>query len=370
MRLVRRLRLRASGLLRHPRVRASGLLGRLRLQASGLLRPPRLPASGLLRRPHLPASGHDWTIRDVPVDGPRLQPVSDLLYARLHPEDAAAVRETLAGPSLDLWAQTAEPYRKTLVLCFGVWNRVPGVLERTGLSPAEPPPDVHAMARGPLAAGGDYYSADIVAEALANAGGDIAQVRRALDFGCSSGRTLRPLAAAHPDVEWHGTDPNRDAIAWAAANLTGVRFAVSGTEPGLAFPDAHFDLVFAISIWSHFGEGAAQRWLGEMRRLIAPGGHLVMTVHGPQSVAYYGSRKQRPAAQLDEIVAALHRRGFWYAPEFGESGDYGVVHPEWGTAFMSPEWILRTCTPAWHVASYAVGRNAENQDVVVLRRMP
>ena len=35
---------------------------------------------------------------------------------------------------------------------------------------------------------------------------------------------------------------------------------------------------------------------------------------------------------------------------------------------MSPEWLLRAATPAWHVAWYAVGRNQGNQDVAVLRR--
>jgi hypothetical protein len=126
--------------------------------------------------------------------------------------------------------------------------------------------------------------------------------------------------------------------------------------------------VYAISIWSHFGESAARAWLAEMHRIIAPGGHLVLTLHGAQSVAYYGVTGQRGGAQLEEIGLALHRRGFWFAPEFGAAGDHGVAHPEWGTAFMSAEWLLREATPAWHVASYVVGRNANNQDVAVLRR--
>jgi SAM-dependent methyltransferase len=318
--------------------------------------------------PPAPAPPRDWSVRLLPLDEHPDQPVTRRLYERLDAETVAAVEATLEGEAAQRWAQTPVRYRPTLILCYGVWNRVPAVLERTGLVPDEPPPDVHAMSRGPLAAGGDYYSADIVVEGLQRAGGDIAAVRRALDFGCSSGRSLRPLAAAHPEVEWHGADPNRDAVAWAAEHVPGARFTASPTEPPLAFPDAHFDLVFAISIWSHFGEGAAARWLDEMRRVLAPGGHLVMTLHGPQSVAYYADRGERPAEQLDEIVTALQQHGFWFAPEFGETGDFGVVHPEWGTAFMSPEWLLRTATPAWHVASYGVGRNADNQDVVVLRR--
>jgi SAM-dependent methyltransferase len=311
----------------------------------------------------------DWSERAFPLDYVTDLPVTRRLYERLRPEDVATVEETLeGGEHAALWEATAPPFRPAMVLSRGVWDRVPGVLERTGLIAAEPPPGVHAMSRGPLAAGGDYHAADMVVEALARAGGDIGSVVRALDFGCSSARTLRPLCAAFPDVEWHGVDPNREAIAWASEHVPQVHLAASDTEPPLAFPDAHFDLVYAISIWSHFGEGAAIRWLKEMHRIITSRGHLVLTIHGPQSIAFHGQQGVRPPEQLDEIARALHRTGFWYAPEFGDTGDHGVSHPEWGTAFMSVEWLVRQVTPAWHVASYLVGRNAGNQDVAVLWR--
>src|SRR6201999_2694722 len=99
-----------------------------------------------------------------------------------------------------------------------------------------------------------------------------------------------------------------------------------------------FDLVLAISIWSHFDEPAALAWLEEMHRIVAPGGHLALTVHGLQSIAFYAAHAPRPPVQLERIRRALYRHGFWYAAEFGEDGDHGVVHAQWGSAFMSPEW--------------------------------
>ena len=94
----------------------------------------------------------------------------------------------------------------------------------------------------------------------------------------------------------------------------------------------------------------------------------MLTVHGLQSIAYYAATGERPARQLEQIRRALYRRGFWFAPEFGATGDHGVAHPEWGNAFMSTEWLVRTISGAWELVSYAVGRNADNQDVVVLRK--
>ena len=94
----------------------------------------------------------------------------------------------------------------------------------------------------------------------------------------------------------------------------------------------------------------------------------MLTTHGLQSVAFYGEIGARPPRQLEQIRSELYRRGFWFAPEFGEDGDHGVKHLEWGTAFLTPEWLLRHVPGRGTSSDYAVGRNAGNQDVVVLSR--
>jgi hypothetical protein len=106
-----------------------------------------------------------------------------------------------------------------------------------------------------------------------------------------------------------------------------------------------------------------------MHRLIRPGGHLVFTTHGHQSVAYYVEKGDRSASQGREIIDSLYRHGYWYAAEFGQAGDAGVVNPEWGTAFLSTEWVLSRLCPRWRVLEYAAGRNQNNQDVYVLQRV-
>ncbi len=106
-----------------------------------------------------------------------------------------------------------------------------------------------------------------------------------------------------------------------------------------------------------------------MHRLLRPGGHLVVTTHGLSSVEHYAQSGLRTADQSAEIAAALYARGSWYAPEFGEHGDWGVVNPAWGTAFLAPEWILAKLLPRWQVLEFAPGRNQGNQDVYVLRRV-
>jgi SAM-dependent methyltransferase len=304
------------------------------------------------------------------VQRPVGREATDRLYARLAPADVAEVEARLREDERVHWHAIDDAQRRTLALIYGVWYRVPAVLEKTGLSAEEPPEEVHAMARGSLAAGGAIYYADMVAELLRGVGSAVETVERGLDFGCSSGRTVRALQAAYPDVEWHGVDPNEAAIAWASAHLPGIDFRVSPQEPPLSYEDGALDLVVAISIWSHYGEAAAVRWLEEMRRVIRPGGHLILSTHGLQSVSYYARIGHRAPAQLAQIRRALYRRGYWYLPEFGEQGDWGIKHPEWGTAFFTPEWLARVALPAWSIEDFAVGLNADNQDMYVLRRRP
>jgi len=298
--------------------------------------------------------------------------VTVLLHDRLSEQDRERVLERILSepePREIYEGAESEQVRRFLLLSYGVWFGFPEVLERTGLTRAQPPEEIHAMARGPLAAAGGLYEADMIAGALREAGVDIETVRSALDFGCSSGRVTRVLRAAYPQAAWRGCDPNEHAIAWASENLAGIEFFVSDHDPPLALPDGSLDLVCAVSIWSHFEPSLGLAWFQEMRRLLVPGGHLVVTTHGLSTIAHDATAGLRTPEQAHEIAAALYREGAWYHAEFGEEGDWGVINPGWGTAFLSPEWILAQLSPGWRVLSFAAGRNQGNQDVYVLERI-
>jgi SAM-dependent methyltransferase len=222
--------------------------------------------------------------------------------------------------------------------------------------------------------GGSYYFADLVLDALQASGGQLTEGAHALDFSCSSGRVVRTLAAARPDVQWHGCDPNRGAIAWAAENLPGIAFFVSDTSPPLPFTDGFFELAFAISVWSHYSAAAALRWLEEMYRVIRPGGHLLLTTHGLHACTWFSRHRDAGfdgkfgRSWITETAARLEQNGHCFWEVFGKKGDWGVVDRDWGLAFFTPEWLLANVTPAWSVRSYRIGRAHDNQDVYLLER--
>jgi SAM-dependent methyltransferase len=294
------------------------------------------------------------------------------LLERMGPAEIAEAEDQIGrspGLSSSYSPDMGEPGRRHVLLSLGVHLGVPGLLQKTGLRPETPPEDVHAMARGPLAAAGGLYEGDLVADALASVAVSPAEIRSGLDFGCSSGRVVRTLAAAYPEITWHGCDPNQEAVGWAREHLPGIDFFVNSDAPPLPLGDGSMDLVYAISIWSHFEPHLGLAWFAEMHRLLRPGGYLVMTTHGMTSVAFYATNGLRSPAQSRQIADALYRDGHWYAPEFGDAGDWGVVNPSWGTAFLSPEWVLARLCPHWRVLEYAPGRNQNNQDVYVLQRV-
>ena len=266
------------------------------------------------------------------------------------------------------WEATPAADRSYLRVMLAVWQDAPGFCERTGLRRDDPPEDVHSMARGPLAAGGGLSSADLVADTLETAGLPLAGFSRALDFGGSSGRVVRVLRAAFPDVEWHACDPNADAVAWAREHLAGIAFQVSPQEPPLAFADGHFDLVYAISVWSHLSEQAALRWFDEMHRLIRPGGVLVPTLQCWQTTQHLAAGGLWALHDVRAAAADLYVHGHHFREIFGPSGDFGVQSPDWGFALMSPEWLVEHLTPAWELLSWRSGALEGNQDLAVLRR--
>jgi SAM-dependent methyltransferase len=108
--------------------------------------------------------------------------------------------------------------------------------------------------------------------------------RRVLEFGCSNGKLVRWLEPFAAGREIWGVDVQADKVMWAMENLSPpFRFATTTTVPHLPFPDGHFGLVFAGSVFTHLGE-LHVAWLAELVRLLAPGGFLYITLHDETAI--------------------------------------------------------------------------------------
>jgi SAM-dependent methyltransferase len=103
-------------------------------------------------------------------------------------------------------------------------------------------------------------------------------LRSVLDFGCGCGRVTRYWEQFEGAVA--GSDVNAVAIEWCRANLTFARFAENALAPPLVFEPESFDLVYALSVFTHLTEELQLAWRDEMLRVLRPGGLLLLTTHG------------------------------------------------------------------------------------------
>lgn len=105
--------------------------------------------------------------------------------------------------------------------------------------------------------------------------------RRALDFGSGAGRTLRHFAdEAEAGGDYWGVDIDVPSIVWLQENLCPPFNArVCGPAPPLPLESESFDLIWAISVFTHLTEHSAG-WLLELHRILKPGGLLIASYMG------------------------------------------------------------------------------------------
>jgi len=114
---------------------------------------------------------------------------------------------------------------------------------------------------------------------LSRNGLDIQNFQSILDFGCGCGRVIRHFYPWY-NGDLYGTDYNIALIQWCQRNLPFAQFAINNLEPPLPFLENKFDLVYALSVFTHLSEPLQSLWMREMFRVLMPGGYLILTTHG------------------------------------------------------------------------------------------
>jgi len=156
--------------------------------------------------------------------------------------------------------------------------------------PDAPDPDGHAPAtRGRVIHWAKYYDPVVDAMTL----GRRARLRRAtvdlaliqpgesvLEVGCGTGDVaLAARRQAGAEGMVCGTDPAPEMIAVAKGKAERAGLAVDfqiGVIESIAFPDASFDVVFSSLMMHHLPADLKRRGLGEIARVLRPGGRCVV----------------------------------------------------------------------------------------------
>jgi SAM-dependent methyltransferase len=104
--------------------------------------------------------------------------------------------------------------------------------------------------------------------------------KRVLDFGCGAGRVIRQFAREAESAEFFGCDIDESCISWARTHLSPpFDFFENAELPPLDRPDASFDLVYGISVFTHLTDTWSE-WLLELHRVLRHGGLLILSFLG------------------------------------------------------------------------------------------
>ena len=104
------------------------------------------------------------------------------------------------------------------------------------------------------------------------------EIGSVLDFGCGCGRVTRYWDGFAGSVA--GSDLDERAIEWCHRNLRFARFEPNRLQPPLAFDAESFDLVYALSVFTHLTAELQIAWRDELLRVLRRGGYLLVTTHG------------------------------------------------------------------------------------------
>src|SRR5262245_8358901 len=205
----------------------------------------------------------------------------------------------------------ARPVVRTYELALAAKSRLasePDAADGLPLPPARLRAQVgpaHADASFFLESGREHAS--LIRGLLREDGTSVEDLDALLDWGCGCGRVLRQWAAL-PSTRVAGCDIDARMIDWCARNLPFADVAVTGMSPPLHYGGEEFDLVYAFSVFTHLTETLQHEWIAECRRVLRPGGYLLISTLGE----HYASLDRLTSSELESFkngkVVVLYER--------------------------------------------------------------
>ncbi len=171
-------------------------------------------------------------------------------------------------------------------------------------------------------------------------------------YGCVT-RHARSLAPCHTVT---ACDIHPEAVRFIQQNLN-TEAILSNRLPESCDLAPDYDVVFALSFFSHMPKQSFGRWLNRLARLLnatrSVPGWLIFTTHGLLSRKYMGN------CSLDE-------EGFWFQ---SQSEQRDIDGQDYGSTLTRPDYVLKQVldVPGASLACYRDGFWWDHQDLWVLR---
>jgi SAM-dependent methyltransferase len=220
-----------------------------------------------------------------------------------------------------------------------------------------PPARLRAQV-GPAHADASYFldsgrqHADLIRDLLREDGTSVEEVDALLDWGCGCGRVLRQWVGL-PATRVAGCDIDSRMIDWCVRNLPFADVAVTGMSPPLPYGDEEFELVYAFSVFTHLTEPLQHQWIAECRRVVRPGGYLLIST-------------------LGEHYATLDRLTMSELESFGSGNVVVLYQRSAGTSLCSayhpPQYVRERLGTGFDYVSFRPAGDAGRHDLHLFRK--
>ncbi len=166
---------------------------------------------------------------------------------------------------------------------------------------------------------------------------------KVLDFGCGYGRVMRSLYYYVDPENITGVDPWELSIEQCRLHgITSNVFQSDYLPKKLPVEVEQFDIIYALSVFTHLSERATRQSLETLRKYIAPDGVLMITI---RPVEYWQFDQQIPESFKEQLKGDHREKGFAFHPHHREAIDGDITY---GDSSMTLEW-LRDNFPEWEV---------------------
>ena len=161
-----------------------------------------------------------------------------------------------------------------------------------------------------------------------------------------------------------GCDSCQDAIDICREHNIAGKFFLSGTD-GTALPfDQRFDLIFAYSVFTHFGEDLHLRYLPLLAEHMTEGALLIVTVRPSHQLVTGPNLPTTSDPELQETLLKRYANGEFVFQTYAGQDAAG----SWGEAFIPRQYIQKHWSKWFDLVDYQLLLHTMAQFVVVLRK--
>lgn len=174
---------------------------------------------------------------------------------------------------------------------------------------------------------------------------------RILDFGSGYGRVARFLPAVFPAADVFVSDVKTSGTNFLRQRM-GLGQVVHSEDPS-SFPQQKFDVIFALSVFTHLPKTTFKAWMDVLINSVAPGGVLIFTFNhikdapNPKGDFHYitQSEEKKFAAMADTINDEEQYGSTWVSHEFllNILKEHGAEHSDLQRTFVKTQNAFVVC---------------------------